>query len=160
MGFRVLGQFFSYYLVCNSKLDLIFCVENYFVWSIIIIIPSQLFIGLFSGSLFTMWCQNSHIIVSLFTKYPNYRPQPNKSYYYCRNIMIYFCMHHKLYFFGFLIWSALKTSLDILFYKVNECLLLVCLFQHIVVLIKVHIFWEGYKILRNLHLTFDCSTHS
>ena len=22
--------------------------------------------------------------------------------------------------------------------------------------IKVHIFWEGHKILRNLHLTFDC----
>ena len=22
-------------------------------------------------------------------------------------------------------------------------------------LVKVHIFWEGYKILRNLHLTFD-----
>ena len=22
--------------------------------------------------------------------------------------------------------------------------------------IKVHIFWEGQKILRNLHLTFDC----
>ena len=22
---------------------------------------------------------------------------------------------------------------------------------------EVHIFWEGYKILRNLHLTFDCS---
>ena len=21
---------------------------------------------------------------------------------------------------------------------------------------KVHIFWEGHKILRNLHLTFDC----
>ena len=25
---------------------------------------------------------------------------------------------------------------------------------------KVHIFWEGHKILRNLHLTFDCSTHN
>ena len=25
---------------------------------------------------------------------------------------------------------------------------------------KVHIFWEGHKILRNLHLTFDCSTYS
>ena len=25
---------------------------------------------------------------------------------------------------------------------------------------KVHIFWEGYKILRNLPLTFECSTHS
>ena len=22
--------------------------------------------------------------------------------------------------------------------------------------IKVHIFWEGHKILQNLHLTFDC----
>ena len=27
-------------------------------------------------------------------------------------------------------------------------------------LIKVHIFWEGHKILRNLHLTFDYSTYS
>ena len=26
--------------------------------------------------------------------------------------------------------------------------------------VKVHIFWEGHKILRNLHLTFDCSTYS
>ena len=26
--------------------------------------------------------------------------------------------------------------------------------------IKVHIFWEGHKILRNLPLTFDCSTYS
>ena len=26
--------------------------------------------------------------------------------------------------------------------------------------IKVHIFWEGHKILRNLHLTFDYSTYS
>ena len=25
---------------------------------------------------------------------------------------------------------------------------------------KVHIFWEGHKILRNLHLTFDYSTYS
>ena len=25
---------------------------------------------------------------------------------------------------------------------------------------KVHIFWEGHKILRNLPLTFDCSTYS
>ena len=25
---------------------------------------------------------------------------------------------------------------------------------------KVHIFWEGHKILRNLHLTFDYATHS
>ena len=25
---------------------------------------------------------------------------------------------------------------------------------------KVHIFWEGHKILRNLHLTFDNSTYS
>jgi hypothetical protein len=24
---------------------------------------------------------------------------------------------------------------------------------------KVHIFWEGHKILRNLPLTFDCSTY-
>ena len=28
------------------------------------------------------------------------------------------------------------------------------------VCIKVHIFLEGHKILRNLHLTFDHSTHS
>ena len=26
--------------------------------------------------------------------------------------------------------------------------------------IKVHIFWEGHKILQNLHLTFDYSTYS
>ena len=26
--------------------------------------------------------------------------------------------------------------------------------------VKVHIFWEGHKILRNLHLTFDYSTYS
>ena len=26
--------------------------------------------------------------------------------------------------------------------------------------VKVHIFWEGHKILRNLHLKFDYSTHS
>ena len=26
--------------------------------------------------------------------------------------------------------------------------------------VKVHIFWEGYTILQNLHLTFDYSTHS
>ena len=25
-----------------------------------------------------------------------------------------------------------------------------------IVVCKVHIFWEGHKILRNLHLTFDC----
>ena len=25
---------------------------------------------------------------------------------------------------------------------------------------KVHIFWEGHKVLRNLHLTFDYSTYS
>ena len=25
---------------------------------------------------------------------------------------------------------------------------------------KVHIFWEGHKILQNLHLTFDYSTYS
>ena len=25
---------------------------------------------------------------------------------------------------------------------------------------KVHIFWEGHNILRNLHLTFDYSTYS
>ena len=25
---------------------------------------------------------------------------------------------------------------------------------------KVHTFWEGHKVLRNLHLTFDYSTHS
>ena len=25
------------------------------------------------------------------------------------------------------------------------------------ILDKVHIFWEGHKILRNLHLTFDCN---
>ena len=27
-------------------------------------------------------------------------------------------------------------------------------------IIKVHKFWEGHKILRNLYLTFDCCTHS
>ena len=26
--------------------------------------------------------------------------------------------------------------------------------------VKVHIFWEGHKILQNLHLTFDYSTYS
>ena len=26
-------------------------------------------------------------------------------------------------------------------------------------IIKVHIFWEGHKILRNLPLTFDCGTY-
>ena len=26
--------------------------------------------------------------------------------------------------------------------------------------VKVHVFWEGHKILRNLHLTFDHSTYS
>ena len=26
---------------------------------------------------------------------------------------------------------------------------------HLILLYKVHIFWEGYKILQNLHLTFD-----
>ena len=25
--------------------------------------------------------------------------------------------------------------------------------------VKVHIFWEGHKILRNLHLAFDCTTY-
>ena len=32
--------------------------------------------------------------------------------------------------------------------------------NYILKLIKVHIFWEGHKILRNLHLTFDYSTYS
>ena len=35
-------------------------------------------------------------------------------------------------------------TLDILFYV------------QIILFFKVHIFWEGHKILRNLHLTFDC----
>ena len=26
--------------------------------------------------------------------------------------------------------------------------------------VKVHIFWEGHKILQNLHLNFDYSTYS
>ena len=35
-----------------------------------------------------------------------------------------------------------------------------CNFKKIVQKAKVHIFWEGHKILRNLHLKFDYSTHS
>ena len=33
-------------------------------------------------------------------------------------------------------------------------------FWYRIITLKVHIFWEGYKILRNLPLTFDCSTYS
>ena len=32
--------------------------------------------------------------------------------------------------------------------------------SHIIMNIKVHIFWEGHKILRNLPLTFDSTVHT
>ena len=35
-----------------------------------------------------------------------------------------------------------------------------CTMAEIGEICKVHIFWEGYKILPNLHLTFDYSTYS
>ena len=53
-----------------------------------------------------------------------------------------------------------STNLRIIFTKIS----LFCFFTRkefcIEIKIKVHIFWEGHKILRNLPLTFDYTTYS
>ena len=46
------------------------------------------------------------------------------------------------------------------YFNFKSCLLTVYIFSDFLLVGKVHIFWEGHTILRNLHLTFDYSTYS
>ena len=49
---------------------------------------------------------------------------------------------------------------DVLMKKMDKIVKQIERYKSNMVIIKVHIFWEGHEILRNLPLTFDCSTYS
>ena len=55
----------------------------------------------------------------------------------------------------FLDYSQVSNKRECSFFDFGVFALSACTF-----LCKVHIFWEGHKILRNLHPTFDYSTYS
>ena len=59
-------------------------------------------------------------------------------------------IHYQLWFeFGF----DFTLSLDLWHENVCFCIEFNCVDKKLA--FKVHIFWEGHKILQNLHLTFD-----
>ena len=84
----------------------------------------------------------------------------------CGNI----CQHVSAWFFFLSFFFLLFLSIFFIPYTLS-LLRGICefsCFQELLLLeyirsfwtIKVHIFWEGHKILKNLHLKFDYSTHS
>ena len=71
-------------------------------------------------------------------------PLFNHYFYKKLSIFIYIYYLYPKYSYGIGIW--ISTAMNSGF----------SLCMSVVRVIKVHIFWEGLKILQNLHLTFDC----
>ena len=108
---------------------------------------------------FLLFIINFAALVSLnfryfFTMYESYQFLRNRSYFrkvFERFFRIYVASLALLFVVFY--WSFIKLSGSHL-----VVIRFIIIFQKVpfVLTFKVHIFWEGHKILRNLHLTFDC----